>query len=98
MRRAGSGGTRAASWRESSGGELPSAIGGITSAMGFFLKALAAIVAADAIDRHTRTRPRYRHPRSAAVPPPDFPLPCVGWDRGPQLGERGWKPEHAERP
>jgi len=66
--------------------------------MGFFLKALAAIVAADAVDRHVRSRPSYRHPRSAAIPPPDFPLPYGGWDRWPQLGERDWQPVRPERP
>jgi hypothetical protein len=46
--------------------------------MGFFFKALAAIVAADAIDRQARSRPtRYWYPNRPGLPPPGSHLPYV---------------------
>jgi hypothetical protein len=39
--------------------------------MGFFVKALAAIVTADAIDRHPRSRPvKYWYPEQHRLAPP----------------------------
>jgi hypothetical protein len=71
--------------------------------MGFFFKALAAIVAADAIDRHARSRPiKYWYPnqpglptsggqRSCAVMEPPMVSPAP---RPPAC----WDLEHPERP
>jgi hypothetical protein len=72
--------------------------------MGFFFKALAAIVAADAIDRHARSRPtRYWYPDQRGLPPPGSQLPyaTVGqpaatpWRQPPP---DAWDLEHPERP
>jgi hypothetical protein len=67
--------------------------------MGFFLKALAAIATADALDRHLRSRPtRYWYPNQ----------PPAGTQQHGGLGVRspagveprvpGWDLEHPERP
>ena len=72
--------------------------------MGFFVKALAAIVTADAIDRHARSRPtRYWYPNRPGMPPPGSQMAyvTVGQPRaapprqGPMLA---WDPERPERP
>ena len=72
--------------------------------MGFFFKALAAIVAADAIDRHVRTRPtRYWYPREPGLPPPGSQTPYLKVAPAPAAPSRpappvGWDLEHPERP
>lgn len=56
--------------------------------MGFFFKALAAIVAADAIDRHVRSRPtRYWYPSEPGLPPPGSQMRFV------EVGQVGAAPE-----
>jgi hypothetical protein len=72
--------------------------------MGFFFKALAAIVAADAIDRHVRSRPtRYWYPTEPGLPPPGSRMPYVTVGQ-PRAGEPcpvpvlAWDPERPERP
>jgi hypothetical protein len=72
--------------------------------MAFFLKAVAAIAVADAIDRHARgRRARYWYPKRPGLPPPGSPIPDV--PVGPPIAEprrglraAGWDPEHPERP
>jgi hypothetical protein len=72
--------------------------------MAFFLKALAAIVTADAIDRHARSRPtRYWYPNQPGLPPPGSQLPSVMANPAPaapprQAGPVAWDLEHPERP
>ena len=72
--------------------------------MGFFFKALAAIVTADAIDRHARSRPtRYWYPDQPGLPPPGSQIPCATADRAPAAPRRqappgAWDLEHPERP
>jgi len=69
-----------------------------------FLKALAAIVAADAIDRHVRSRPtRYWYPSKHGLPPPGSQMPfvAVGQLRAPpqcQAPMLAWDLERPERP
>jgi hypothetical protein len=71
--------------------------------MGFFFKALAAIVTADAIDRQARGRPtRYWYPNQPGVPPPGTQIPYVVSAPPPaprrRYGSRaGWDPRHPER-
>jgi hypothetical protein len=73
-------------------------------AMGFFFKALAAIVTADAIDRHARSRPtRYWYPKRPGFPPPGSTIPYVIVDPSTSAPGRrrtpaAWDPEHPERP
>jgi hypothetical protein len=72
--------------------------------MAFFLKAVAAIVVADAIDRRVRGRPaRYWYPNRPGLPPPGSPIPYAAVT--PPMAEprrrpqpTGWDPEHPERP
>ena len=72
--------------------------------MGFFFKALAAIVAADAIDRHARSRPtRHWYPSQPGLPPPGSQIPYVRLGQAPAAARRrappdGWDLEHPERP
>jgi hypothetical protein len=73
--------------------------------MGFFFKALAAIVTADAIDRHTRSRPtKYWYPSQPGPPPPGSQMPYVAaaYPARPPAVLRpqveSWDPEHPERP
>ncbi len=72
--------------------------------MGFFFKALAAIVTADAIDRHVRSRPtRYWYPDQPGLPPPGSQIPYVTIGQAPaaprsQRPPIGWDLEHPERP
>ena len=72
--------------------------------MGFFLKALAAIVAADAIDRHARSRPtRYWYPSPPGLPPAGSQIPYVAVGQPAAAARRqpapdGWDLEHPERP
>ena len=72
--------------------------------MGFFFKALAAIVAADAIDRHVHSRPtRYWYPSKHGLPPPGSQMPfvAVGQVRAPpqcQAPMLAWDLERPERP
>jgi hypothetical protein len=72
--------------------------------MGFFFKALAAMVTADAIDRHTRSRPtRYWYPDQPDLPPPGSQIPYVSVGQRPAAQRRqpppdGWDFEHPERP
>jgi len=71
--------------------------------MDFFFKALAAIVTADAIDRHARSRPtRYWYPNQPSLPPPGsqspyavIEPPSASRPHGPAAG---WDLEHPERP
>jgi hypothetical protein len=70
--------------------------------MGFFLKALAAIVAADVIDRHVRSRPtRYWYPSEPGLPPPGSRMPyiTVGQPLAPgRVPVLAWDPDRPERP
>ena len=72
--------------------------------MGFFFKALAAIVTADAIDRHARSRPtRYWYPNQPGLPPPGSQIPYVTVGQPPAPPRRQPAPvardlEHPERP
>jgi hypothetical protein len=72
--------------------------------MGFFFKALAAIVTADAIDRHARSRPtRYWYPNQPGLPPPGSQIPYVVANPAPAAPRRqappvAWDLEHPERP
>ena len=72
--------------------------------MGFFVKALAAIVAADAIDRRARTRPtRYWYPNRPGLPPPGSHLPYLTVAQAPAAAARqappaAWDVEHPEQP
>jgi len=72
--------------------------------MGIFFKALAAIVAADAIDRYARSRPtRYWYPNRPGLPPPGSTIPYASVDPstsapGRQQPPAAWDPEHPERP
>ena len=73
--------------------------------MGFFFKALAAIVTADAIDRHARSRPtKYWYPNQPGLPPPGSQIPYVVAASPPpapaagQIAPVGWDLEHPERP
>ncbi len=71
--------------------------------MGFFVKALAAIVTADAIDRHARSRPtRYWYPNEPDLPPAGSHQPYArAVQRPPAAVEpprAGWDLEHPERP
>ena len=72
--------------------------------MGFFFKALAAIVTADAIDRHARSRPtRYWYPSQPGLPPPGTQIPYVVAAQPPTAPRRqappaAWDLEHPERP
>lgn len=72
--------------------------------MGFFFKALAAIVAADAIDRHVGSRPtRYWYPKEHGLPPPGSQMPFVevGQLRARpqrQVSMLAWDLERPERP
>jgi hypothetical protein len=72
--------------------------------MGFFIKALAAMVTADAIDRHDRSRPtRYWYPNQPDLPPPGSQIPyvTVGQCRPAQRRQpppERWDFEHPERP
>jgi hypothetical protein len=72
--------------------------------MGFFFKALAAIVTADAIDRHARSRPaRYWYPNQPGLPPPGSEIPYVTVGQPPAAPPRqrppvAWDLEHPERP
>lgn len=72
--------------------------------MGFFVKALAAIVTADAIDRHARSRPtRYWYPSQPGLPPPGSQIPYVMVAQPPAAPRRlppsaDWDLGHPERP
>jgi hypothetical protein len=72
--------------------------------MGFFFKALAAIVTADAIDRHARSRPtRYWYPSQPGLPPPGSQIPYVVAGQPSAAPRRqappvAWDLEHPERP
>ncbi len=68
--------------------------------MGFFFKALAAIAAADAIDRHARNRPvKYWYPNQPHKPTPDSQLPRYALTHAPATPlRRDWDPQHPERP
>jgi hypothetical protein len=72
--------------------------------MGFFFKALAAIVTADAIDRHARSRPtRYWYPDQPGLPPPGSQMPYGSTGPPPAAPRRqpppaAWDLEHPERP
>jgi hypothetical protein len=72
--------------------------------MGFFFKAIAAIVAADAIDRQVRSRPtRYWYPSEPGLPPPGSQMPFVevGQLRAApqcQTPMLAWDLERPERP
>ena len=72
--------------------------------MGFFFKALAAIVTADAIDRHARSRPAcYWYPNQPGLPPPGSHLPYLTVAQAPAAPRRqappvAWDLEHPERP
>jgi hypothetical protein len=70
--------------------------------MGFFFKALAAIVAADAIDRSARRPTRYWYPKRPGFPPPGTTIPYVIVDPPTsdpaRLPPACWDPEHPERP
>jgi hypothetical protein len=72
--------------------------------MSFFFKALAAIVAADAIDRCARSRStRYWYPKRPGLPPPGSTIPYVRFDASTSAPVRqqppaAWDPEHPERP
>jgi hypothetical protein len=72
--------------------------------MGFFVKALAAIVTADAIDRHARSRPtRYWYPSQSGQPPPGSEMPYPTPAHAPAASLRqappvAWDLEHPERP
>jgi hypothetical protein len=68
--------------------------------MGFFFKALAAIVTADAIDRHARSRPtKYWYPNQ--LPPASTQQPGRPGVRPAPTGEAQasrWDLEQPERP
>jgi hypothetical protein len=72
--------------------------------MGFFFKALAAIVAADAIDRSARRPTRYWFPNRPGFPPPGSTIPYVIVDQASSATGRsrgrpaGWDPQPPERP
>ncbi len=70
--------------------------------MGFFFKALAAIVTADAIDRHARSRPtRYWYPNEPDLPPTGTRQPHASAVHPPaavQSPRAGWTLERPERP
>jgi hypothetical protein len=71
--------------------------------MGFFFKALAAIVAADAIDRCARRPIRYWYPKRPGFPPPGSTIPYVIVDPSTSAPGRRrppavWDAEHPERP
>jgi hypothetical protein len=72
--------------------------------MGFFFKALAAIVAADAVDRHVRSRPtRYWYPNRPGLPTPGSHLPYVTVGQRPAAGQGAasmvaWDLARPERP
>jgi len=65
--------------------------------MGFFLKALAAIATADAIDRHARSRPtKYWYPDQPGRPPTGSHQPH-GVDQA-AAAQQGWYPDTAGEP
>lgn len=71
--------------------------------MGFFFKALAAIVTADAIDRHARSRPtKYWYPEHPGLPPTGSQIRYVAVASPPPPPATrqvvGWDLEHPERP
>jgi hypothetical protein len=72
--------------------------------MGFFFKALAAMVTADAIDRHARSQPtRYWYPNQPGLPPPGSQIPYATVEQRPAAQRRrsapdGWDLENPERP
>jgi hypothetical protein len=66
--------------------------------MGFFLKALAAIVIGDAIDRHARRPPKYWYPNHPGRARPGERRPDPGFDQMRQPLGGDWNPEHPERP
>ena len=71
--------------------------------MGFLFKALAAIVAADAIDRHVRSRPtRYWYPNQPGLPPSGSQMPYLPGIQpraaAPRRAAAAWDLEHPERP
>ena len=72
--------------------------------MGFFFKALAAIVTADAIDRRARSRPtRYWYPNQPGLPRAVSEMPYLTVAQAPAARPRqappvAWDLEHPERP
>ena len=66
--------------------------------MGFFLKALAAIVIGDAIDRHARRPPQYWYPNHPGRARPGERRSDPGFDQMRQPLGGDWNPEHPERP
>jgi hypothetical protein len=66
--------------------------------MGFFLKALAAIVIGDAIDRHTRRPPKYWYPNQPGRAPARSHTADAAGEQRAGPGQRRWNPEYPERP
>jgi hypothetical protein len=66
--------------------------------MGFFLKALAAIVIGDAIDRHARRPGKYWYPNQPRQAPACSHSAYAAGEQRAGRGQRRWDPEHPERP
>jgi hypothetical protein len=64
--------------------------------MGFFFKALAAMVTADAIDRYARRPPKYWYPNQQNPPASATSQPHP--PAAGQARQRDWDLEHPRRP